>query len=126
LRYDTFPLGFLRVTRSAAYPPRIQPFGSLTEEEANMKSAKEAILDKTTDVLEDSADIAKDVAKKTASVVADGAKVVKIAAVRGYEAAGDVVSLTGRQIRRKPVVATLSAIGVGFLVGFLIGRKSRS
>jgi ElaB/YqjD/DUF883 family membrane-anchored ribosome-binding protein len=89
-----------------------------------MKSAKAAILDKTTDVLDDSAEIARDVAKKTASVVVDGAKVVRTAAVRSYEAAGDVVSLTGRQIRRKPVVATLSAIGVGFLIGFLIGRKT--
>lgn len=90
-----------------------------------MKAAKAAILDKTTDVLEDSADIARDVAKKTASVVVDGAKVVRGAAVRSYEAAGDVVSLTGRQIRRKPVVATLSAIGAGFLIGFLIGRKAK-
>jgi ElaB/YqjD/DUF883 family membrane-anchored ribosome-binding protein len=90
-----------------------------------MKAAKAAILDKTTDVFEDSADIAKDVAKKTASVVADGAKVVKTAAVRSYEAAGDVVTLTGRQIRRKPVVAALTAIGAGFLIGFLIGRKTR-
>jgi ElaB/YqjD/DUF883 family membrane-anchored ribosome-binding protein len=90
-----------------------------------MKSAKAAILDRTTDVFEDSADVAKDVARKTASVVADGAMVVKDVAVRGYEAAGDVVSLTGRQIRRKPLAATLSAIGVGFLIGFLIGRKTR-
>lgn len=90
-----------------------------------MKSAKSALLDKTTDVLEDSADIAKDVAKKTASVVVDGAKVVKGAAIRGYGAAGDVVSLTGRQIRRKPVTATLTAIGFGFLIGLLIGRKTK-
>jgi ElaB/YqjD/DUF883 family membrane-anchored ribosome-binding protein len=90
-----------------------------------MKSAKAAILDKTTDVLEDSADVAMDVAKKTASIVVDGAKVVKGAAVRGYEAAGDVVTLTGRQIRRKPLAATLSAIAAGFLIGFLIGRKTK-
>lgn len=86
--------------------------------------AKAAILDKTTDVFEDSADIAKDVARKTASVVVDGAKVVRSAAVRGYETAGDVVTLTGRQIRRKPLAATLSAIGAGFLIGFLVGRKT--
>ena len=91
-----------------------------------MKAAKAAILDKTTDVFEDSADIAKGVAKKTASVVVDGAKVVKSAAVHSYEAAGDVVSFTGRQIRRKPVVATLSAIGAGFLIGFLIGHKRKA
>lgn len=90
-----------------------------------MKPAKAAILDKTTDVLEDSADIAKDVAKKTASVMVDGAKAVRTAAVRSYETAGDVVTLTGRQIRRKPLAATLSAVGVGFLIGFLIGRKTR-
>lgn len=86
---------------------------------------KAAILDRTADVFEDSADVAKDVAKKTASAVADGAKVVKSAAVRGYETAEDVVTVTGRQIRRKPVVATLSAVGAGFLLGFLIGRKRR-
>lgn len=90
-----------------------------------MKSAKAAILDRTTDVLEDSADIAKDLCTKTASVVADGVKVVKGAAVRGYEATGDVVSLTGRQIRRKPLAAAFTAIGAGILIGFLIGRKTR-
>lgn len=90
-----------------------------------MKSTKAAILDKAADVFEDSADVAKDVAKKTASVVVDGAKVVKSTAVRGYEAAGDAVNFTGKQIRRKPVVAALSAIGAGFLIGFLIGRKTR-
>ncbi len=89
-----------------------------------MKSAKTAILDRTTDVFEDSADVAKDVAKKTASVVVDGAKAVKIAAVRSYGAADDAITFTGRQIRRKPVVAAVSAIGVGFLIGFLIGRKT--
>ena len=89
-----------------------------------MKAAKPAILDKTTDVLEDSAGIAKDVVKRTASVVADGAKAVKSAAVRSYDAAGDVVTLTSRQIRRKPVAAALGAIGAGFLIGFLIGRKT--
>ncbi len=90
-----------------------------------MKSDKAAILDKTTDVFEDSADIAKDVARKTASVVVDGAKVVKSAAVHSYGAASDAVSFTGRQIRRKPLAATLSAIGAGFLIGLLIGRKTK-
>ncbi|MDE3110080.1 MAG: hypothetical protein KGL02_09075, partial [Acidobacteriota bacterium] len=60
-----------------------------------------------------------------ASAMAEGAKAVRTAAVRAYGAAGDVVTLTGRQIRRKPVVATLTAIGAGFLIGFLIGRKTR-
>ncbi|MDE3169864.1 MAG: hypothetical protein KGL75_06965 [Acidobacteriota bacterium] len=90
-----------------------------------MKPAKSAMLDKTADVFGDSADIAKDVAKTTASAMAEGAKAVRTAAVRAYGAAGDVVTLTGRQIRRKPVVATLTAIGAGFLIGFLIGRKTR-
>ncbi|MGH9687500.1 MAG: hypothetical protein ACRD5K_10450 [Candidatus Acidiferrales bacterium] len=82
---------------------------------------KPAILDRTSDVLEGSADVAK----KAALVVADGAKVVKGAAVRSYEAAEDAVQFTGRQIRRKPLAATLSAIGAGFLIGFLIGRKTK-
>ncbi|GEM_PF-5962965 len=90
-----------------------------------MKSAKAAILDKTTDVLDDSTDAAMDVAKRAASMVVDGAKVVKGAAVRGYEAAGEVVTLTGRQIRRKPLAAVLGAIAAGFLIGFLIGRKTK-
>lgn len=90
-----------------------------------MKPVKAAILGRTTDAIEDSAGIAKDAAQRTASVVADGAKVVRTAALRGYEAAGDVVTLTGRQIRRKPLVAVLGAIGAGLLIGFLIGRKTR-
>ena len=83
---------------------------------------KAAILETTTDMLE----VSGDVAKKAASVAVDGAKVVRGAAVRSYEAAGDAVQFTGRQIRRKPLAATLSAIGAGFLFGFLIGRKTKS
>lgn len=82
---------------------------------------KAAILETTTDVLEGSADVAK----KVASVAVDSAVVVKDAAIRSYEVAGDAVQFTGRQIRRKPLVATLSAIGAGFLFGFLIGRKTK-
>jgi ElaB/YqjD/DUF883 family membrane-anchored ribosome-binding protein len=81
---------------------------------------KAAILETTTDVLEGSADVAK----KVASVAVDGAMVVKDAAVRGYDAASEAVQFTGRQIRRKPLAATLSAIGAGFLIGFLVGRKT--
>lgn len=82
---------------------------------------KAAILDRTTDALEESADVAK----KAALAVADGAKAVGDAAVRSYEAVEDAMQFTGRQIRRKPLVATLSAIGAGFLIGFLIGRKTK-
>lgn len=83
---------------------------------------KAAILETTTDVLEGSADVAK----KVASVTVDSAMVVKDAAIRGYEAAGDAVKFTGKQIRRNPLAAALSAIGAGFLIGFLIGRKTKA
>ncbi len=79
---------------------------------------KTAILDRTTEYLGDSAEVAK----KAGSAVIDGAKG---AAVRGYNAAEDAVSATTRQIRRKPLVAVLGAIGAGVVSGFLIGRKGR-
>ncbi len=79
---------------------------------------KPAILEKTSEYFGESAHVAA----KAASVVVDGAKG---AAVRGYEAAESAVSATGRQIRRKPVVAVLSAIGAGFVIGLLIGRKTK-
>jgi ElaB/YqjD/DUF883 family membrane-anchored ribosome-binding protein len=82
---------------------------------------KSAILEKTTEYLGDSADAAK----KAASVVIDATKVMRGAAVRGYDAAGDAVHATGRQIRRKPVAAVLGAVAAGFFVGLLIGRKRR-
>lgn len=82
---------------------------------------KPAILEKTADVVHDSADVAK----KAASVVAMGAKAVKGAAVQSYEAAEDAVTFTGRQIRRKPFAATLCAVGLGFAIGFFVGRSAR-
>lgn len=82
---------------------------------------KAAILDKTSEYLGESAHVAA----KAGAVVVDGAKAVKSAAVRGYEVAGDAVSATGRQIRRKPVAAVLGAIAAGFVIGLLIGRKTK-
>jgi len=79
---------------------------------------KADILEKTADYLGGSAHVA-------AGAAVDGAKAVKSAAVHSYNAAGSVVSLTGRQIRRKPVVAVLAAIGAGFVLGLLIGRKTK-
>jgi ElaB/YqjD/DUF883 family membrane-anchored ribosome-binding protein len=82
---------------------------------------KVEFLEKTQEYLDNSAQVAA----KAAGVAVDSAKAVKGAAVRTYDAAGSVVSLTGRQIRRKPVVSVLAAIGAGFLLGLLIGRKTK-
>jgi ElaB/YqjD/DUF883 family membrane-anchored ribosome-binding protein len=83
---------------------------------------KPAILEKTSEYLGESAHVAA----KAAAALADGAKAAKGAAVRGYEAAEDAVAATGRQIRRKPLAAVLSAVGAGIVIGLLIGRASKS
>jgi ElaB/YqjD/DUF883 family membrane-anchored ribosome-binding protein len=90
---------------------------------------KPAILEKTSEYLDESAQVAA----KAASVFVDGAKAAfvdgakaaKGAAVRGYEAAEDAVTATGRQIRRKPLAAVLGAVGAGIVIGLLIGRKTK-
>jgi ElaB/YqjD/DUF883 family membrane-anchored ribosome-binding protein len=82
---------------------------------------KPAILEKTSEYLDESVHVAT----KAASAFVDGAKAAKGAAVRGYEAAEDAVTATGRQIRRKPLAAVLGAIGAGIVVGVLIGRKTK-
>lgn len=87
---------------------------------------KTEILEKTSEYLGAPAHVASKAATKAASVVADGAKAAKDAAVRGYNAAETAVSVTGRQIRRKPVVAVLSAMGAGFVIGLVIGRTTKS
>ena len=93
---------------------------------------KADILERTQEYLGSSAHVAAkaggvvvDGAKIVGGVAADGAKVVKGAAVRSYDAAGVAVSATGRQIRRKPVISVLVAIGAGFVLGLLIGRKTK-
>lgn len=93
---------------------------------------KADILDKTQEYLGNSAHVAAkaggvmaDGAKIVGGAAVDGAKAVKVAAVRSYDAAGVAVSATGRQIRRKPVVSALIAIGAGFVFGLLIGRKTK-
>ncbi|MGH9717643.1 MAG: hypothetical protein ACRD4R_13080 [Candidatus Acidiferrales bacterium] len=93
---------------------------------------KADIMEKTSEYLGSTAHVAAkaagavvDGAKVAKGAVVDGAKAAKGAAVRSYDAAGTAVSVTGRQIRRKPVTAVLSAIGVGFVIGLLIGRKTK-
>ena len=81
-----------------------------------------AILEKTEEYLDESAHVAA----KAASVIADGAKAAKDAAVRGYEAAEDAMTATERRIRRKPIAAVLSAVGAGIVIGLLIGHATKS
>jgi ElaB/YqjD/DUF883 family membrane-anchored ribosome-binding protein len=80
-------------------------------------------------VVVDGAMVAKDAAVDGAKAVkvaaVSSAKAVKVAAVHTYGAAGSAVSATGRQIRRKPLVSVLVAIGAGFVFGLLIGRKTK-
>jgi ElaB/YqjD/DUF883 family membrane-anchored ribosome-binding protein len=83
---------------------------------------KPAILEKTSEYLDESAQVAA----KAAAVFVDGAKAAKGAAVRGYEVAGSAVTATGRQIRRKPLAAVLGAVGAGIVIGLFIGRKTKS
>lgn len=82
---------------------------------------KPAILEKTSEYLDESAQVAA----KVGSAFVDGAKAARGAAVRGYEAAEDAVTATGRQIRRKPLAAVLGAVGAGLVIGVLIGRKTK-
>jgi len=101
-----------------------------------MKADISEFLGGTADVAAKAAGVAVDGAMVAKGAVVDGAKAVKVAAVssakavkvaavHSYDAAGSVVNLTGRQIRRKPVTAVLAAIGAGFLIGLLIGRKTK-
>lgn len=84
---------------------------------------------KAAGVAVDGAMVAKDAvvdgAKAVKVAAVGGAKAVQVAAVQSYNAAGTAVSATGRQIRRKPVTAVLAAIGAGFVLGLLIGRKTK-
>lgn len=93
---------------------------------------KAEILEKTSEYLGGTAQVAAKVggvvvdgAMVAKGGVVDGAKAVKVAAVHTYNAAGTAVSATGRQIRRKPMVSVLVAIGAGFVFGLLIGRKTK-
>lgn len=86
---------------------------------------KAAILEKATEYVTDSAERASRAASEIAGVVDDGMSAAKRAARRSRDVAEDFVDSTARQIRRKPVLAALAALGVGVTVGLLIGRGSR-
>lgn len=86
---------------------------------------KSAMLEKTSGYIEDSADMASRTASAVAGAVGDGMTAAKRAARRGRDAAEDFVGDTARHIRRKPVLATLAALGVGVALGLLIGRGRR-
>jgi len=90
-----------------------------------MKADISEYLGSTAHVAAKAAGVAVEGAMVAKGAVVDGAKAVKVAAVQSYNAAGSAVSATGRQIRRKPVVSVLTAIGAGFVFGLLIGRKTK-
>jgi ElaB/YqjD/DUF883 family membrane-anchored ribosome-binding protein len=86
---------------------------------------KTAILEKASGYIEDSAEKASRAATAVVGAVDDGMGAAKRVARQGREAAADLLDDTTRRIRRKPVMAVVSAIGAGIVIGFLIGRNGR-
>jgi ElaB/YqjD/DUF883 family membrane-anchored ribosome-binding protein len=86
---------------------------------------KTAILEKASGYIEDSAERASRAATAVVGAVDDGMGAAKRVARQSRDAAADLLDDTTRQIRRKPLMAVVSAIGAGIVIGFLIGRNGR-